>query len=155
MKCWNVKRGWEEANSRHEDLSRGLVSHKGTPTATLLKHSQRVLFPGNQLSSVDTTKVTLILIFTKELPIKDGGPHVPRTKLSTPLHTKPDGRWRVGKPPRLQGWPAHRDTKVIHSRTSSQGITPRPHTLSRANPSTNTHKACAKPKNLINLHLGA
>jgi len=100
----NVKRGWEEANSRHEDLSRGSVSHKGTPTSTLLKHSRRVLLPGNQVSSVDTTRVTLIPLSTKEFAHeKDASLHVPRTKLSMPLRTKPEGRWLAIEPPMLQG----------------------------------------------------
>ena len=33
----------------------------------------------------------------------EGGVSVPRTMLSTPLHTKPEGRWRDGEPPMLQG----------------------------------------------------
>ena len=44
---------------------------------------------------------------------------------------------------------------LVHSRTSSQGATPCSHSLSRVNPSTNTHKACVKPKDLINLHFVA
>ena len=32
-----------------------------------------------------------------------GGVFAPRTILSTPLHTKPEGRWRASEPPMLQG----------------------------------------------------
>ena len=32
----------------------------------------------------------------------EGGVSVPRTILSMPLHTKPEGRWRAGEPPMLQ-----------------------------------------------------
>ena len=38
-----------------------------------------------------------------------GGLHVPRTKMSSPLHTKPEGRWRcwrVTKTPRIDGTPS-------------------------------------------------
>ena len=41
------------------------IATKAPPTSTLLKHSQRVSFPGNQVSSVNTITVTLIPIFTK------------------------------------------------------------------------------------------
>ena len=42
---------------------------------------------------------------------------------------------------------------LVYSRTGSQGTTPYSYTLSRANPTTNTHKACAKLKDLIYLYL--
>ena len=35
--------------------------------------------------------------------MKDGGLHVPHTKLSTPLHTKTKGHRLAGEPPKLQG----------------------------------------------------
>ena len=72
-------------------LSRGSVSHEGILTSTLLKQSQRVLLFGNQVSSVDTTTVTLIPFSTKELAHAGWGLHVPRTMSLTPLHTKPEG----------------------------------------------------------------
>ena len=64
-KCGSLKEGWEEADSRHEDLSCGSDCHKGAPTSMLLKHPQRVSLPGNQVSSVNTIIVTLIQILTK------------------------------------------------------------------------------------------
>ena len=70
----------------HEDLSRGSVSHKGTPTSTLLKHSLRVLLLGNQVSSVDKITVTLIPISTKELLHKGWGSPRPPHKV---VHTAP------------------------------------------------------------------
>ena len=54
MKCVSLKSGIGEANSWRECLSRGSVSHKGTPTSMLLKHSQRVLVLGNQVFPGDT-----------------------------------------------------------------------------------------------------
>ena len=48
-------------------------SHKGTPISMLLKHSLRVSLLGNQVSSADSTTVTLILISTKELHHKGWG----------------------------------------------------------------------------------
>ena len=41
------------------------IATKGAPTSTLLKHSQRVSLPDNQVSSVNTITVALIPIFTK------------------------------------------------------------------------------------------
>ena len=76
-----------------------------------------------QVSSVNTITVTLIPIFTKrDCPRRRG--LCPRTKLSTPLHTKTEGRRLAGEPPKLQGWPAHQDTRMVHSRTTSQGSKP-------------------------------
>ena len=107
----------------HEDLSRGSVSHKDTPTFTLLKHSQRVLLLGNQVSSKDTkSTITLISGSTKELLHQGrGSPRPPAQSLSTPFHTKPEGRWRCRRVTRLQGWPAHRVQVMVHSRTTAQG----------------------------------
>ena len=57
-------------------------------TSMLLKHSLRVLLLGNQVSSADSTMVTLILISTKELLHKGWGsprpPHKDRPRRSTP-----------------------------------------------------------------------
>jgi hypothetical protein len=39
----------------------------------------------------------------RSFSMKDGGLHVPRTKPSSPLHTKLEGQWLAGEPPRLQG----------------------------------------------------
>ena len=62
----------------HEDLSRGSVSHKGTPTSMLLKHSQRVLLLGHQVSPMNTIMVTLAPGSTKELLHQGrGSPHPP------------------------------------------------------------------------------
>ena len=63
----------------------------------------------------------------------EGGVSVPRTMLSMPLHTKPEGRWLAGEPPKLQGWLAHQDTMLVHSRTTAQGSKPCLITHSRAN----------------------
>src|SRR6185503_12376623 len=63
------------------------VSHKVTPTSTLLKHSLRVLLLGNQVSSVDNTTVTLIPISTKELLHKGwGSPHPPHKVVHAAPH---------------------------------------------------------------------
>ena len=75
--------------------SRGSVSHKGTPTSTLLKHSQRVLLLGNQVSSENTeSTVTLILGSTKELLHQGRGsprpPHKACRRRSTPSRSVKD-----------------------------------------------------------------
>jgi len=125
-----------------------LDCHKDAPTSTLLKHSRRVLLPGNQVSSVNTITVTLIPIFTKrDCPQRRG--LRPRTKLSTPLHTKPEGRRLAGEPPKLQGWPAHQDTSLVHSRTIAQGSKPCLITHSRANLALTLTKLVLKTKDLI------
>jgi hypothetical protein len=71
---------------------------------------------------------------------EDGGPAPHQAEESKTC------RW-VTKTP--SGW--HTEIQqVIHSRNSIQGSTPCSHTLCRANPSTNTLKSCAKPKDVIN-----
>jgi len=47
--------------------------------------------------------VTLIPFSTKELLHEGWGLHVPCTKLSTPLHTKPEDRRHADEPSKLQG----------------------------------------------------
>ena len=49
------------------------------------------------------TTVTLILLYTTNLLHEAWGLHVPRTKLSTLLHIKLEGRRIAGEPPKLQG----------------------------------------------------
>ena len=87
----------------------------------------------------------LLKSFTK----KGGGLHVPRTKLSTLLHTKSEGRWRcrwATKTPRMTGTPSTSlsSSKAQHTRYTTL--------LSHSNlsyPSTFTYKTCAKPKDSL------
>ena len=151
MKCESLKRkGWEEANFRHEDLSRGLDCHKGAPTSTLLKHSRRVSLPGNQVSSVNTIMVTLIPIFTKR--------DCPRRRGLCPPHNVVDAAphqaggsltcQRATKAPRK---PAHRDTRIVHSKTTAQGSKPCLITHSRANLALTLTKLVLRTKDLYAL----
>ena len=82
------------------------------PTSTLLKHSRRVSLPGNQVSSVNTIMVTLIPIFTKrDFPRRRGlRPHQAGGSLTCRRATKAPRR------------PAHRDTLLVHSRTSHKDL---------------------------------
>ena len=60
--------------------------------------------------------------FTK----KDGGLHVPCTKMSSPLHTKPEGRWRcrrVTKTPRMAGSPSTCGGSLLESRHKVHNLT--------------------------------
>ena len=69
------------------DLSRGSVSHKGTPTSILLKHSQRVLLLGHQVSSVNTITVTLAPGSTKEFLHEGwGSTHPPHKDVDAAPH---------------------------------------------------------------------
>ena len=101
---------------------------------------------------MNTITVTLIPIFTKrDCPRRRG--LRPRTKLSTPLHTKPEGRRLAGEPPKLQGWPAHQDTILVHSRTTTQRSKPCLITHSRANLTLTLTKLVLRTKNLISMLL--
>ena len=143
MKCGSLKSGIGEANSRCGCLSRGSVSHKGTPTSMLLKHSLRVSLLGNQVSSVDKTTVTLILISTKELLHKGWGsprpPHKNRSCRSTPNRRIVD----VAGEPQSSKVPVHQDFFLVHKRTTAQGLKALLYHSLRANLYTTLSK-CAK-----------
>jgi hypothetical protein len=83
--------------------------------------------------------------------VKEGGLHVPRIKLSSPLHTKPEGRWLADEPPELQGAGTPRYNFWFTQEPAHKASTP---CSLKANPNTNTLKACANPKNMINKFLG-
>ena len=78
--------------------------------------------------------------------MKDGSLHVPRPM----SYTKSDDR-RRDVPPRLQGWPALRDTSWFVQELAHK-VEHLALTLLRANSSTNTHKVYVKSKNLITKH---
>ena len=80
---------------------------------------------------------------------KDGGLHVPCTKSSTPLHTKPEGRRLAGEPAKLKGWAAHQDIRMVHSRTTAQGSKSCLITHSRANLALTLTKLVLRTKDLI------
>ena len=82
--------------------------------------------------------------------LHEGGVSVPRTKSLTPLHTKPEGRRLAGEPQRLQGWPAHQDTSLVHSRNTAQGSKPCLITHSRANLSLKLIKLVLRTKDMTN-----
>ena len=85
--------------------------------------------------------------------MKDGDLHAPRTKMLTPLHTKPEGRRFPDEPPKGSKGSAQRAQVWFTQELAHKSATPCSHSLSRVNPSTNTHKACVKPKDLTYLLL--
>ena len=118
-----------------------------------MKHSLRVSLPGNQVSSVNTITVTLILIFTKgDCPrrrglrpphnVVDAAPHQARGSLTCRRATKCPRR------------PAHRDTRMVHFRTTTQGSKPCLITHSRANLAQTLTKFVLRTKDLIFYALG-
>ena len=82
------------------------------------------------------------------------GLHVPRTKMSSPLHTKPEGRWRCRRAtntPRMAGTPSTNlsSSQAQHTRHTTL--------LSHSNmsyPSTLTYNDVLNLKDLITKHLG-
>ena len=112
-----IKGEIEEANSRHEDLSRGSDCHKGAPTSTLLKHSRRVSLSGNQVSSVNTITVTLIPIFTKGDCPRRRGLRPPHKVVDVVPH-QAGGSLSCKRATNAPRRPAHRSTSLVHSRTS-------------------------------------
>ena len=120
--------------------------------STLLKHSRRVSLPGNQISSVNTITVTLILIFTKgDCPrrrrlrpphyVVDAAPHQTGGSLTCRRATKAPRR------------PAHRDTTLVHFRTTAQGSKPCLITHSRANIALTLTKLVLRTKDLNSMLL--
>ena len=120
MKCGSLKRGIRESKFSTRVFIHGSVSHKGTPTSTLLKHSLRVLLLGNQVSSADSTTFTLIPISTKKLVHKGrGSPRPPYKNVITAPHPSR----RVDDVPashQCSKGPAHRNLLLVHSRTRAQ-----------------------------------
>jgi hypothetical protein len=84
----------------------------------------------------------------RSFSIKEGGLHIPRTKPSLPLHTKPEGRWLADEPPRLQEASTSRYNLWFTQEPAHKVATHCSLTLSRA------LKTCAKPKDVINELLG-
>jgi hypothetical protein len=82
--------------------------------------------------------------------MKEGDLHVLRTKPSSSLHIKPEGRWLAGEPPKLQKAGTPRYNFWFTQELAYKAATTCSLALSRANPSTNTLKACAKSKDVIN-----
>ena len=73
----------------------------------------------------------------------DRGLHIPRTKPSSPLHTKPEGQILTDEPSSLPeaGTSSTKCGSRLEPAHKAQYLAL---TLSRANPSTNSHKVCAK-----------
>jgi hypothetical protein len=102
-------------------------------------------FPSMSTSStpiwVDTKEVGHIHVLfpTLEYSVPVGSPavpgltgrdlHVPRTMLSMPLHTKPEGRRCVGESPKLQGACSAKYNFEVHSRTAQKAHHPHSLTL--------------------------
>jgi len=128
-------------------FTHGSDCHKAAPTSTL-KHSRKVSLPGNQVSSMNTIMVTLIPIFTKG--------DCPRRRGLRPLHNVVDaaphhagGSLTCRRATNAPRRPAHRDTSLVHSRTTAQWSKPCLITHSRANLALTLIKLVLKTKNLI------
>src|SRR6185369_8695079 len=116
------------------------------------KHSRRVSLPGNQVSSVNTITVTLIPISTKG--------DCPRRRSLRPPHKVVDAAppqagesltcRRATNAPRR---PAHRDTSLVHSRTTAQGSKSCLITHSRANLALTLSKLVLRNTDLISMLL--
>src|SRR6185312_8486880 len=152
MKYGSLKEGLEETNSRHEDLSRGSDFHKGAPTSTLLKHSRRVSLPGNQVSSVNIITVTLIPIFTKGDCPRRRGLCPPHKVVDTAPH-QAGGSLTCRRATNAPRRPAHRDTSLVHSRTTAQGSKPCLITHLRANLALTLTKLVLRTKDLNSMLL--
>ena len=105
----------------------------------LLKHSRRVSLPDNQVSSVNTITVTLIPIFTKGDCPRRRGLRPPHNVVDAAPH-QAGGSLTSRRATNCSKGPAHRNTSLVHFRTTTQGSKPCLITHSRAN----THKAYAK-----------
>ena len=129
-----------------------MVSHKGTPTSTLLKHSLRVLLLGNKVPSADSTMVTLILISTKELLHKGWGSPRPPHKVVHAAPHQVGGSLTLPASHQCSKGAAHRDTMLVHSRTTAQGTTHCSLSHLRANLAHSQN--CAKDKRFDHYALG-
>ena len=87
MKYGSLKRGMRESILLTREFIPWFGLHKGAPTSTLLKYSQRVSLSGNQVSFVNTITVTLIPLSTKELHQEGWGfPRPPHKNVDAAPH---------------------------------------------------------------------
>ena len=152
MKCGSLKRGM-----RGSELStRGFIPWFGLPQRRPCIHIVEALTKsiasGNQVSSVNTITVTLIPISTKGDCPRRRGLRPPHNVVNTTPH-KVGGSLtcqRATKDPRR---PAHRDTRMVHFRTTTQGSKPYLMTHSRANLALTLTKLVLRTKDLISMLL--
>jgi len=78
---------------------------------------------------------------------KGGGLHVPRTKMSSLLHTKPEGRWWCRQATKTQRGRHTKYKRCLSPRTKAQGTQPYSLTHSRAN------LALTLTKHVLNLRM--
>ena len=105
--------------------TRGFISWFGLPQRRSYIHVVEALTKsiasGNQVSSVNTITVTLIPLSTKELLHKGlGSPRPPHNLVDAAPHQTGGSKTcrQATKTPRRL---THKDTSVVHSKTSSQG----------------------------------
>ena len=132
MKCRNVKRGWREANYWDKDVSRGIGSHYAPLVHAVEALNQEYHFlatkslpgtldlpqslghQGSHQGSHQVLQSPWSRFSLRSFSMKDGGLHVPCTKLSTSLHTKPEGH-RHTDGSILQGAGSPRYKLEVHS----------------------------------------
>ena len=140
---------------RGSELStRGFIPWFGLPQRRLYIHVVKALtkigklsLPGNQVSSVNTITVTLIHLSTKELAREGwGSPHPPHKVVDAAPH-QAGGSLTCRRATNCSKGPAHRNTSVVHSRTSHKNLNLAcSFTHSRANLALTLYKASAKTK---------
>ena len=118
MKCGSLKRGMGGS----ELSTRGFISWFGLPQRRPYVHVVEALTKsiasGNQVSSVNTITATLILLSTKKLA------HKGEEVSTSPIHgcrrrsTQSGGSMTSRRATKAPRRPAHRNTVLVHSRTS-------------------------------------
>ena len=121
MKCGSLKRGM-----RGSKLStRGFIPWFGLPQRRPYIHVVEALTKsiasGNQVSSVNTITVTLILIFTKRDCSRRRGLRPPHNVVDAAPH-QAGGSLTCRRATNCSKGPAHRNTSVVHSRTSHKDL---------------------------------
>ena len=121
MKCGSLKRGM-----RGSELSiRGFIPWFGLPQRRPYVHVVEALTKSiasdNQVSSVNTITVTLIPIFTKGDCPRRRGLRPPHNVVDAAPH-QAGGSLTCRRATNCSKGPAHRNTSVVHSRTSHKDL---------------------------------
>src|SRR6185312_11834352 len=155
MKCRSLRRGMRES----ELSTRGYIPWFGLPQRHLyvhvvegLKHSRRVSLPSNQVSPVNTITVILIPIFTKGDCPRRRGLRPPHNVVDATPH-QAGGSLTCRRATNAPKRPAHRDTSLVHSRTTAQESKPCLITHSRANLALTLTKLVLRTKDLNSMLL--
>src|SRR6185312_16245602 len=148
MKYGSLKGGMRGSELSTQEFIPWFRLPQRRPYVHVVEALTKSIASGNQVSSVNTITVTLIPIFTKGDCPRRRGLRPPHTVVDAAPHQAGGSLTcrRATKAPRR---PEHRDTTLVHSRTTAQGSKPCLITHSRAHLALTLTKLVLRTKDLI------